>query len=173
MTSLNEFKSQKLGKEKLCAIFESIALKSGCSVARQEKQDEDNPFEEYLIEMPDGISLKVHVLIKNISGAGWADKPEIKRIQVRKLPEIPRQSSKEFFMLCGVCEIGSELILAVWDPNNYTTHSTCCSCYVYFSSFTKAITNGFFYGLNKGKEVMTCSDDHLVELLKEISSRYI
>ena len=172
MSDLDKFQPQRLGKEKLHSTFQSIALQSNCSISRLEKADDTMPFEPYIIGLDDGRKIKVHIYMKNISGAGWADKPEIKRIQVNKLPDIPIQRKEEFYILCGVCNYDSQDVLATWDPFNYMTHNTCCSCYVYISSLEKAASGGFFHGLNKGKEVMTCSTGHLGDLLREISSRY-
>ena len=172
MNDLDKFKPQRLGREKLYSIIENVAARSGCIITRLDKADESMPFEPFSVCFEEGKTIRVHIYAKNISGAGWSDKPEIKRIQVKKLPEIPRQTKDDFYVLCGVCDYDSQVILAAWDPQNYMTHNTCCSCYVYISSLEKAINGGLFHGLNKGKEVMTCSEIHFGDLLKEISSRY-
>ena len=110
--------------------------------------------------------------MKNISNSGWSDKPEIKRIQIPKLPVIGRQHKRDFYMLIGLCTYEDTDIMAVWNPQNYLTHNTVCSCYVFFSSLNKAFDNGFFFGKNKGKEVLTCTSKGFNDLIKEISSSY-
>ncbi len=172
MNELEKFHPQRLGKNHLYLAIEKVAKQSGCVIRRLDEEQTASPFVPYEIRLKDDISLRVHIYAKNISGAGWSDKPEIKRIQVKKLPEIPRQRWNDFYLLCGVCDYDFQSIVAVWDPLNYTTHNTCCSCYVYVSSLEKAKNNGLFVGLNKGKEVMTCSDQSFGNLLKEVSSRF-
>ena len=172
MNDLDKFHPQRLGKSGLYSTIEKMAIQAGCVVHKLDYEEEKTPFVPYEIKIACNTSLTVHIYAKNISGAGWADKPEIKRIQINKLPEIPRQKRNDFYILCGVCNYDSQTVVAAWDPLNYTTHNTCCSCYVYVSSLEKAVRNGLFFGLNKGKEVMTCSDRSFGDLLKEISSRF-
>ncbi len=173
MSYLDKFVPQRLGKERLISIFEKIAKKSGCIIVRNNDIEDIGSFLCFSVTTVDGNVFKIHIDIKNISGAGWSDKPEIKRIQIRKLPEIPRQRKNEFYILAGIANYDSTSVLAVWDPMNYTTHNTVCSCYVYISSLEKAKTSDLFFGLNKGKEVMTCSENGFEKLIKEISSRYM
>jgi len=172
MSDLDKFHPQRLGKSSLYSTIEKLAMQAGCVVHKLDYEEEKTPFVPYEFKTENDTLFTVHIYAKNISGAGWADKPEIKRIQIKKLPEIPRQQKKDFYLLCGVCNYNSQSILAVWDPLNYMTHNTCCSCYVYVSSLEKAVKNGLFFGLNKGKEVMTCSYQGFGDLLKEISSRF-
>lgn len=172
MNNVDKFLPRRLEKEKLYSIIEDVAQQSDCTIVRIAQSDEQSMFVPYQIHLQNGLSMTVHIYAKNISGAGWSDKPEIKRIQIKKLPNIPRQKKNELYVLCGVCNYGGEDLLAVWDPMNYMTHNTCCSCYVYISSLEKALNTGLFHGLNKGKEVMTCSARHFGDLLNEISSRY-
>lgn len=169
---LEEFVTRKLGKEKLINLFMASVKKSGYEITRLEKADDTNPFEPFEIIATDGSKYTIHVCLKNISGAGWSDKPEIKRIQIKQLPELPRQRKKEFYILCGVCAYEETTLLAIWDPANYVTHNTVCSCYVYFSSLEKAMNNGAYHGLNKGKFVMTSREDSFGEVINEISGRY-
>ncbi len=172
MSNVEKFQTQRLGKGSLYYIFENMAKHSNCAIIREKQSDDANPFELYSIVLPDGFRIKVHVYLKNITGAGWSDKPEIKRIQIRKPLQLPKQRRDDFYILCGLCNYNSENVLVVWDPWNYMTHKTACSCYVFISSLEKAINGGFFHGLNKGKEVMTCTAQHFGELIREISSRY-
>ncbi len=167
---LNKLVKKKYSKDERMKVFERIIVDSGCTFERI-GPDENQFFETYIIKSDDHI-FNVHVYIRSISGAGWSDKPEINRIQIPKIPQIPRQRSIEFRLLCGVATFDGKDIIAIWDPTNYLTHNTVCSCYVFFSSFDKAYLNGYYFGLNKGKEVMTCTAEGFSDLLREISSRY-
>ena len=172
MNNIDKFQQNRFGRNNLFSLIQNVARSSGCSISWLVTSDMDGVFQPFHIVTPENDSFVVRILPKNISGAGWPDKPEIKRIQVRAFPEIPRQQRDDFRVLCGIGYYDSQYVLAMWDPLNYMTHSTTCSCYVFISSLEKAVVSGSYYGLNKGKEVFTCDSTHFGTMIKEISSRY-
>lgn len=169
---LEKFVTKRRNKQNLIDLVVKSVECSGCKISRLKKEVSTNPFDPFKVTTEDGNEYIIHIYVKNISGSGWLDKPEIKRIQIKQLPEIPRQRRTEFYILCGVCIYEGITLLAIWDPMNYVTHNTVCSCYVYFSSLNKAMENGTYHGNNKGKFVMTSREDKFQEVLNEISSRY-
>ena len=168
---LDNFSTCKYGKKSLISLFTDIVDKSLCKEVRL--IDDTGQF--VCFEIIDSFEKKycVHVFFRNISNSGWDDKPEIKRIQIPCLEDIKTPTKHEFSILCGIGKFDEEYMLAVWDPKKYLTHNTVCSCYVFFSSFIKAMNNGFFHGMNEGKEVMVCTASGFEKMIHEISSRYM
>ena len=169
--NLIDFKARKLGKRQLVEIFEKIDAEAGYRIASV--SEKESFFKQFVLSNPEGKNTQLNVFFRNVSTAGWADKPEIKRIQIPKLPNVARHTKDNISLLCGIGFWDEEPYLVTWDPLNYLTHNTVCSCYVFFSSIEKAQIRGFYNGINEGKEVMVCRYDSFDNLLNEVKSRYL
>ena len=169
--NLIDFRARKLGKRQLIEIFERIVAEAGYKIVLV--SEEECFFKQFVLSNTESSTTQLNVFFRNISTAGWVDKPEIKRIQIPKLPTVARHTKDNISLLCGIGFWDGEPYLAAWDPLNYLTHNTVCSCYVFFSSIEKAQSKGFYNGINEGKEVMVCRYDSFDILLNEIKSRYL
>lgn len=169
--NLKDFSTNKYSKKGLVSLFTDIVDNSSCM-----KMNIINDTGQFMcFEITDSLGKKynVRVFFRNISNSGWDDKPEIKRIQIPCLEDVKLPTKNDFSLLCGIGKFDEEYMLAVWDPKNYLTHNTVCSCYVFFSSFIKAKDKGFYHGVNEGKEVMVCNANGFEDMIHEISSRYM
>lgn len=133
---------------------------------------DDGAFTKFIILDSDGCEYVVSLFFRNIGGSGWSDKPYIKRIQVPSFTLESKQHRHSFSYLCGYAQYNGKDYYAFWDPENYLTHRTVRSCYLFISSFAKSEEKGYFMGINEGKEVMLCNSSGFEMVLKEISSRY-
>ena len=73
--------------------------------------------------------------LKNITGAGWKDKLNIKRCQVSNMKENNNDKTfidyeKHYNLILGYYNYDSNPIFVAWDPYRYVNHNTLRSCYV-------------------------------------------
>lgn len=161
----------KYRKDRLVKEFSIFVNDSKCQSVSV--LDSNEQFTSFLVIDSEGTECRVSLFFRNISGAGWSDKPQIKRIQIPVIALNQRQRKNSFSYLCGFAKYDNKPFFAFWDPENYQTHNTVCSCYIFISSFEKANKYGSFMGLNKGKEVFLCNSAGFEKVIKEISSRYL
>ena len=161
----------KYRKDMLVKEFTNFVNDSNCRSVSV--LDSNGQFTRFLVVDSEGIEYRIALFFRNIGGAGWSDKPQIKRIQIPVITLGQSQRKNSFSYLCGFAKYDNKSFFAFWDPENYQTHNTVCSCYIFVSSFEKANKSGAFMGLNEGKEVFLCNSIGFEIILKEISSRYL
>ena len=96
--------------------------------------------------------------LKNVTGAGWADKPNYRRVQVTNVRiEDPERyidpTDQDVFMVLGYYDFDNNPIMVAWDAYKYVMHNTNRSCYV--------TTNNLQAGYSKGIEITNCSEQKI------------
>lgn len=104
-----------------------------------------------LIEYKNEI-ISFDLLLKNVTGAGWVDKPGIKRCQVCNIKKEQPESlgvvaNKHYNLILGYYNFDSNPILIAWDPYRYLEHRTIRSCYVTVDALKRGYGKGFYEGV--------------------------
>ena len=112
----------------------------------------------------------LYMYLKNISGAGWADKPWIKRVQVPNIrlqhPEYYVSTSENTTLLIiGYYNFDFNPILVAWDAYGYILHSTVRSCYVEVDDLVKGYNEGFYEGECAGQKIWVFKPEYLCKFL--------
>ena len=115
----------------------------------------------------EGKKVSLNFLLKNVVNSGWANKPEIKRIQVKAISQenIPINTSNSCSLFAGIAFVNNEAVLAVWNPFMYVFHKTNRSCYVRVESLAIASRDGFLKTEDCKQEVLICDSKHFDSLL--------
>jgi len=92
------------------------------------------------------------IYLRNITGAGWEDKPQFKRVQVINVrynqPDkyISTTKNQAMFIL-GYYNFDNNPIFVAWDLYRYTNHNTNRSCYVTINHLLTGYEKGFYEGV--------------------------
>jgi len=99
------------------------------------------------------------VYFKNITGAGWIDKPSIKRVQIKNvLSSIDDNKSNTkdiigLMFVLGYYNYDNNPVFVAWDIHRYGKHNTNRSCYVSISNILRGYENGYFEGVSINNKV--------------------
>lgn len=93
--------------------------------------------------------LSFDLFLKNITGAGWKDKPYVKRCQVSNIQKKnPVKNDivkdKHYNLILGYYNFDSNPIFVAWDPYRYLHHKTLRSCYVTVDALKRGYEKKFF-----------------------------
>ena len=117
----------------------------------------------------------LHVFLKNITGAGWIDKPKIRRVQVKNVrltsnKNYVKTSNFETLMILGYYNFDDNPIMVAWDAYRYISHNTIRSCYVTVDTLQLGYSNGYHVDTNSDKKVWIFDknyfDKFLVDYIK-------
>lgn len=154
---------QKKSKAELYSALETFFLNAGFCV--KEYSDVDRKRIYSLTKNEEQINITV--LIKNISGCGWKDRKNIKRIQVLKMARPPKTTKSQCFLLLGMTSINGSDILVAWNPLKYIYHEKNRSAYVYDEALFEAYNKGFYQTVQNGEKILVCNNNHFSELLDQ------
>ncbi len=122
----------------------------------------------------DSGAISFDLYLKNITGAGWADKPGIKRCQVKNfkadhLGGIKIVELRHYNLILGYYNYDSNPILVAWDAYRYLKHETNRSCYVTVDSLKRGYEKKFYEGVVSSQKCWIFTGDKFDLFLK----RYI
>lgn len=155
-------------RTELRQIFVKMLNNSGYLVRDLPDDDEVNPIKYVVTKSGDPITL--HIYLKNVTLAGWADKPHIFRVQVTNCfssSNISKITSTEITIICGICSVDDIPMLCAWNVFGYVLHKTNRSCYVLSTSLILAKERGFYMSHDLGQFVWICRSDFIETLLSE------
>ena len=170
-----EVSNIKYDKAIIFTTFEEIFFKESNIELKKFSYNVDTSWRQYDGSFDDK-QYSVYLKFKNVTSGGWADKPQIRRIQIARkhLEGIVETKENELSMLVGFLTFKNSPIFCFWNPKRYITHKTVCSCYVNVSSINKAFTDGYYFGHDSGKEVYICNSLNLQRVIKEyINNNYV
>lgn len=83
----------------------------------------------------EGKYLSFDMFLKNITGAGWKDKINMKRCQVSNIKNTNPEKTiiikdNHYNLIIGYYNFDNNPIFVAWDPYRYLNHKTIRSCYV-------------------------------------------
>lgn len=114
-------------------------------------------------------------VIRNVSHAGWSEKPHIKRIQVQNLsiekPELFKpKNNKTYFFFVGYYNFDNNPLFVFWDPGRYTSHKTNRSCYVFLNTLEMAYRSGYIDTVNSNRKVWAITQKNFIKFLNNYYS---
>ena len=91
---------------------------------------------------------KLVLYLKNITGAGWADKPHMKRVQVSNvrnddMDKYIDTTNEQTILIIGYYNFDNNPLIVAWDAYRYVYHNTVRSCYVSIDNLMDAYRSGF------------------------------
>ena len=91
---------------------------------------------------------KIIMYYKNITGAGWYNKPNIRRVQVTNVRKADinkyiSTSNNSFFVIFGYYNFDDNPIMVAWNAYNFVYHETTRSCYVSTELLIQGYKKGF------------------------------
>lgn len=102
-------------------------------------------------------TISVIMYLKNITGAGWKDKPKFKRVQVSNLkfdsPEFLTSSKNTINLIMGYYNFDENPIIVCWDAYRYLEHNTVRSCYVTVDSLKRGYIKKYYEGVDSGQKL--------------------
>ncbi len=114
----------------------------------------------------------IHSVLKNITHAGWKNKPEIKRIQVTNLwtnkPNFIQVNEKnEFLIYFGYYDFDNNPLIVAWDSERYSGHKTNRSCYVNLDTLLWAYNENYVSTVNSSQKVWVFKPEKFKKFLDE------
>lgn len=110
-----------------------------------------------------------YFFLKNITGAGWKNKPKIKRIQIKNTTNIKEKliitNDKQLFLLLGYYNFDDNPIMVAWDPYRYDKHNTVRSCYVTTDLLLLGYQEGFAQTSSSGNIIWIFDKFHFNDFL--------
>ncbi len=143
-------------KKELFDRFASFIQNSGYSVYEWVRSNKA-PY-ELIIYDQDNKPLYLSLYLKNITGAGWQDKPKIKRVQVTNVrvtapDNYVNTTDNQSLMVLGYYEYDDNPIMVAWDAYRYVNHKTMRSCYVNIDTLIRAYQLGYLTTTNASQKV--------------------
>lgn len=116
----------------------------------------------------DGIEYQFITLLKNITGAGWKEKPKIKRVQVSNIKKslLINCNQNAFNLIMGYYNFDDNPIIVCWDAYRYLNHNTIRSCYVSLDSLKVGYMRGFYEGVDSSQKLWVFKGEHFYEFFR-------
>jgi len=155
-------------KKELIMKFEEFLMDSGYRIEKW-IDNKRAPYELLVID-PEDKMIHMVVYLKNITGAGWADKLNIKRVQVSNIRIVDPDnyvgtSNYQTLLILGYYNFDDNPIMVAWDAYRYVQHKTMRSCYVNVESLKRGYQNGYFVGTDSSQKIWVFDHDHFDKFL--------
>lgn len=160
---------KKYEKRELFDLFSSFISVNGYKLIG----DIDGKTSPYVLNISNDINnYKLIIYYKNITGAGWNDKPHIKRVQVTNvrnddINKYISTSSNETFLILGYYNYDDNPIMVAWNAYNYVYHNTTRSCYIDIESLKEGYEKGFISKYYSNQKVWIFTADYFEKFLQE------
>lgn len=160
----------KLSKTKLLDAFIEEIKKSGIYDIKIDTKS--SSLFNFLTFKRDGETFEIALILKNVSSAGWAEKPRMKRVQVSNIAKIQNDElylklKKKVILLVGYYNYDDNPILVSWNIDQYKNHNTIRSCYVTVDSMKIAYSNNYYDGINANQKVWIYKGELFFKFLNE------
>lgn len=118
--------------------------------------------------------LSFDMFLKNITGAGWKDKLNIKRCQVSNIKNTAPNKTvivkdNHYNLVLGYYNFDDNPILVAWDPYRYLHHKTLRSCYVTVDALKRGYEKKYYECVVSSQKCWI----FLGEKFKEFIEKYI
>lgn len=130
----------------------------------------------YKLKVKKILNFEIYFYLRKVGKSGWADKKEIRRVQVAafNVNSLPSTNHHTTSMIIGLQTIFDEDICVVWNVYNYGNHSKNRSCYVKTANIYKAFTTGYITTTDSNQKIWLCNQYNFDRLLNDyIKTNYI
>ncbi len=167
---LTRVKTERLPKKQLLQLFTFFMLNTDMKIEKS-VNNKGLGTVDFICNSIHG-AVTIHTMLKNVSGAGWSWRPEIKRIQVKGMQwdSIPAISNQEFFLLGGFTKVDDEPIFVCWNIFSYTAHKTNRSCYVSVEHLVECKEKGFIRTFDANNRIYMATQQNFRTLLETFIS---
>ena len=119
----------------------------------------------------DGKEYTLVMYLKNITGAGWADKPHMKRVQVSNVRKDDMDkyidtTNNQTILILGYYNFDDNPVIVAWNAYRYVYHNTVRSCYVSVDNLMDAYKSGMAVTECSNQEIWVFKPNHFEEFLK-------
>lgn len=131
-----------------------------------------NNFIEFHVNLNSNYTI-INMMLKNLTGGGWKEKPMIKRIQIsgQHMQCLEKNTQSTLNLLVGFSYANEKTILSVWNPFLYQFHKTNRSCYINAKDIAQTYVDGYKYAIEANKIVDLCDENHLTLLIQNFMKR--
>ena len=159
----------KYDKKKLMEKFGEFISARGYHIVG----DVDLKVSPYIVTIKrDTLSYKMIIYYKNITGAGWKDKPNIRRVQVTNvryadIDKYISTSKDSFLAILGYYNYDNNPIMVAWNAYNFVYHSTTRSCYVTTDLLQEAYKSGYIKTNYSNQTIWIFTPDYFDEFIND------
>lgn len=158
----------KYGFKDLRLVFEKLLTNNNFTI----KNSDFSKSIKNVVATKNGIEFTFHFVLRNIVGAGWTTKPNIKRIQVQNFKDVnpmlfEKTTKNHYFFYVGYYNYDNNPLFIFWDPGRYDSHKTNRSCYVLLNSMQRAHNHKFLETVNVGRKVWIIKEERFNEFLNK------
>lgn len=156
--------NSKLSLKQRYDLLKRAFLKSNINLI--EEKDILSPFKTFVIKYNDK-TIKLNVVLKNVTNSGWSEKYYIKRIQVSSIKDedLPSNSLNTLSMFLGIANLNGLPIFICWNPFLFKFHKTNRSCYINVNHIVQCLDKPFISVIDSKMEVLLCSENGFAELI--------
>ena len=160
-------------KGQLFDAFESFIKDSGYRVEKWINTNQA-PYELLVVDEKDTMTHLI-IYLKNITGAGWASKPDIKRVQVTNIrvaspDNYVSTTASQSMIILGYYNFDNNPIMVAWDAYRYVKHKTNRSCYVNIDTLKRGYQQGYLISTNSSQKVWLFDSYHFSKFLEDYIS---
>lgn len=125
----------------------------------------------YELQISNGIKEYTLILyLKNITGAGWFDKPHIKRVQVTNvrnddMSKYIDTTNNQTLLILGYYNFDNNPIMVAWNAYHYVYHATNRSCYVTIDNLLDGYRNGSIVSECSEQQIWVFNSEHFIGFL--------
>lgn len=166
---IEQSEDKKYSKNELFDHFKSFISNCGYCVL----EDYDFKTSPYVVNIQkDDKEYKLIMYYKNITGAGWKDKPNVKRVQVtnvRKddITKYVSTSNEETFIILGYYNFDNNPIMVAWNAYHYVYHDTTRSCYVDIDTLLEGYKKGYVNTVYAKQDIWVFTADYFDRFLQD------
>lgn len=155
-------------KRELLSKFEEFIKAEGFSLS----WDFNNRVPYVATVEKDGKKYTLVMYLKNITGAGWADKPHMKRVQVSNvrnddMDKYIDTTNNQTILIVGYYNFDNNPLIVAWDAYRYVYHNTVRSCYVSIDNLLDAYKSGFAITECSNQKIWVFKPNHFAEFLED------
>ena len=109
---------------------------------------------------------------KNITGSGWSNKPNIRRVQVSNvrnddIDKYINTTDNSFLVILGYYNFDNNPIMVAWNAYNYVYHNTQRSCYIDIDSLQKGYNNGYYKTICSNQSVWIFTPTYFEKFIED------
>ena len=127
---------------------------------------------ELLISNPESELFYLVIYLKNITGAGWKNKPSIRRVQVNnilnKRPDSYIDTTKnKTFIILGYYNFDDNPIMVAWDAYRYIDPKTNRSAYIQIDTLLRGYKAGYLETVNANQKIWVFTNPFFDKFLQD------
>lgn len=156
-------------KCELLKKFENFIILSGFTIIKWINKN-TAPY-EILIKSKNDNLYRIVLYLKNVTDAGWKDKPWVKRVQVNNVRNSSPESyiytdEKQTFMILGYYNYDNNPLMMGWKAYNYVMHVTQRSCYVTIDDMLEGYKKGYHTCIVSKQKVWIFTSENFASFLE-------